>query len=168
MPTKLDSTDWRILKELTTNGRMTNVQLAQRVGITPPPCLRRVRALEDAGLIRGFYADIDQAALGYELTVFVMVALHSQAEPDLHAFENAALSWPLVRECYMMSGETDYFLKCIAPSMSVFQDFLINQLSATPNVASVKTAVTIKRTKFEPGVPIDTRPGSAGDTLQTD
>ena len=158
MPPPLDTTDWRILNQLASNGRMTNVQLAQRVGITPPPCLRRVRALEDAGVIRGYHADLDQIALGYEMTVFVMVALHSQAEADLHSFDNMVHSWPLVRESYMMSGETDYMLKCIAPSMSVFQDFLINHLSAAPNVASVKTAVTIRRTKHEPGVPFDERP----------
>lgn len=160
MPALLDTTDWRILRELMANGRMTNVQLAQRVGITPPPCLRRVRALEEAGLIRGYHADVDQIALGYEMTVFVMVTLHSQAEADLHAFDNIVHGWPLVRESYMISGETDYMLKCIAPSMSMFQDFLINHLSATPNVASVKTAVTIRRTKHEPGVPVDERPQS--------
>ena len=158
MTISLDLIDWRILRELMRDGRMTNVQLAQRVGITPPPCLRRVRALEEAGLIRGYHADVDQEALGYELTVFVMVTLHSQAEADLNAFENAVLSWPLVRECHMMSGETDYVLRCIAPSMAAFQNFLINQLSAAPNVAGVKTAVTIKRVKFEPGVPVDNRP----------
>ena len=158
MPIDLDTTDWRIIKELTANGRMTNVQLSRRVGITPPPCLRRVRALENAGLIRGYHADVDQIALGYELTVIVMVALHSQAETDLRAFENTVLSWPLVRECYMMSGEIDFYLKCIAPSMTVFQEFLIDQLTAAPNVASVKTSVSIKQTKYEPGVPIDFRP----------
>ena len=153
MSHNLDPTDWRILKELTENGRMTNVQLAKRVGITPPPCLRRVRALEEAGLLRGFHADVDQAALGYELTVFVSVALHSQTEADLRAFDNLVLTWPLVRESFMMSGETDYLLRCIAPNMTLFQDFLINKLSASPNVASVKTAVTIKRTKYAPGLP---------------
>ncbi|MEM7748387.1 MAG: Lrp/AsnC family transcriptional regulator [Pseudomonadota bacterium] len=160
MSFNLDATDWRILKELTENGRMTNVQLAQRVGITPPPCLRRVRALEAAGLLRGFHADIDQEALGYELTVFVSVALHSQTESDLRAFDNLVLTWPLVRESYMMSGETDYLLKCIAPSMALFQEFLINKLSASPNVASVKTAVTIKRTKYAPGLPFEEKPPS--------
>ncbi len=157
MTPKLDATDWRIIRELTANGRMTNVQLAQRVGITPPPCLRRVRALEEAGLIRGYHAEVDAPALGFELTVFVMVALHSQAEADLRAFENHIQAWPLVRECYMMSGETDYILKCIAPNMAAFQDFLINKLSATPNIASVKNAVSIKQTKMEPGVPVDVR-----------
>jgi DNA-binding Lrp family transcriptional regulator len=157
MTPKLDATDWRIIRELTANGRMTNVQLAQRVGITPPPCLRRVRALEEAGLIRGYHAEVDAPALGFELTVFVMVALHSQAEADLRAFENHIQAWPLVRECYMMSGETDYILKCIAPNMAAFQHFLINKLSATPNVASVKNAVSIKQTKMEPGVPVDVR-----------
>ena len=92
MSFNLYATDRRILKELTENGRMTNVQLAQRVGITPPPCLRRVRALEAAGLLRGFHADIDQEALGYELTVFVSVALHSQTESALRAFDNLVLT----------------------------------------------------------------------------
>ncbi|MGI9524069.1 MAG: Lrp/AsnC family transcriptional regulator [Hyphomicrobiaceae bacterium] len=158
MAAKLDATDWRILRTLMLDGRMTNVQLAQRVGITPPPCLRRVRALEDAGLIRGYHAELDHIALGYELTVFVMVSLHSHTESDLQAFENVVLAWPLVRESYMMSGEVDFLMKCIAPSMSVFQEFLISQLTATPNVASVKTAVSIKRTKLEPGLPIDANP----------
>ena len=162
MAATLDATDWRILKELSQNGRITNVQLAQRVGITAPPCLRRVRVLEAAGLIRGYHAELDQAELGYELTILVMVSLHTQSEVDLHAFENAVLGWPLVRECYMLSGETDYYLKCIAPTMTMFQDFLINQLSAAPNVASVKTAVTIKRTKHEPGVPFEHRPSTVG------
>ncbi|MEO1608811.1 MAG: Lrp/AsnC family transcriptional regulator [Pseudomonadota bacterium] len=160
MNVKMDLIDWRIIRELCANGRITNVQLAQRVGITPPPCLRRVRALEEAGLIRGYHADVDQQALGYELTVFVMVALHSQAESDLRAFENSAFGWPLVRECYMMSGEIDYLLKCIAPTMAAFQDFLINKLSATPNVASIKTAVTIRQIKNEACVPLEDRPGT--------
>jgi DNA-binding Lrp family transcriptional regulator len=154
MRARLDATDWRILKELQADGRITNVALAQRVGITPPPCLRRVRALEDAGLINGYYAQVDEKMLGFELTAFAMVGLHSQAEPDLRAFENRVLGWPLVREAYMLSGETDYILKCMAPDLSSFQDFVIKELTAAPNVASVKTALAIRRAKLEPGVPI--------------
>src|SRR5262245_57521831 len=105
MRVRLDATDWRILKELQADGRMTNVALAQRIGISPPPCLRRVRALEEAGLIRGYHAQLDERSLGFELTAFVMVGLHSQAEGDLRSFENRVLAWPLVREAHMMSGE---------------------------------------------------------------
>lgn len=156
MPARLDSIDLRILKELQADGRMTNVALAQRVGISPPPCLRRMRALEDAGFIKGYHAELDERSLGFMLTAFVMVGLHSQAEADLRAFENRVLGWPLVRESYMISGETDFLLKCVAPDLSTFQDFVISQLAAAPNVASVKTSLTIRRTKREHGIPVST------------
>ncbi len=154
MRVRLDTIDWRILKELQADGRITNIALAQRVGISAPPCLRRVRALEDAGLITGYHADVDERMLGFELTAFAMVGLHSQAEPDLHAFENRVLSWPLVREAYMMSGETDYVLKCLAPDLTTFQNFVLNDLTAAPNVAIVKTSLAIRRAKRDAGVPI--------------
>jgi DNA-binding Lrp family transcriptional regulator len=150
----LDAIDWRILKELQADGRITNVALAARVGLSPPPCLRRVRALEDAGLIAGYAALVDEKALGFELTAFAMVGLHNQAEPELRAFENRILGWPLVREAYMMSGETDYVLKCVAPDLPAFQEFVLDELTAAPNVASVKTSLAIRRAKREPGVPV--------------
>jgi DNA-binding Lrp family transcriptional regulator len=154
MPVRLDATDWRILKELQADGRITNVALAARVGLSPPPCLRRVRALEDAGLIAGYAALVDEKALGFELTAFAMVGLHNQAEPELRAFENRILGWPLVREAYMMSGEIDYVLKCVAPDLPAFQEFVLDELTAAPNVASVKTSLAIRRAKREPGVPV--------------
>lgn len=151
---RLDTIDLRILKELQADGSITNVALASRVGITPPPCLRRVRALEDHGFITGYHAEVDEAALGFGLTAFAMVGLHSQAEGDLHAFENRVLGWPIVREAYMLSGETDYILRCVAPSLETFQHFVLRELTAAPNVASVKTSLAIRRAKREPGVPI--------------
>ena len=154
MPPRLDAIDRRILRELMHDGRLTNVALAQRAGITPPPCLRRVRALEEAGYIMGYHASVDETRIGFPVTVFVSVALHNQSDADLRAFENVCLTWPLVRECYMMSGETDYHLKCVAPDLGAFESFLRSELSATPNVASIKTAVAIRRAKSEPGVPI--------------
>ena len=154
MRARLDATDWRILKELQANGRITNVELARKVGITPPPCLRRVRALEQAGMIAGYFGLLDERSLGFQVISFAMVGLHSQAEVDLRAFENRVLAWPLVRECYMLSGETDFLLKCIAPDLTAFQDFVIDDLTAAPNVASVKTTLVIRRVKFEPGVPV--------------
>ena len=154
MRARLDATDWRILKELQANGRITNVELARKVGISPPPCLRRVRALEQAGMIAGYFALLDEKSVGFEVIAFAMLGLHSQAEADLRAFENRVLAWPLVRECYMLSGEIDFILKCVAPDLTSFQDFVINDLTAAPNVASVKTTLVISRVKFEPGVPI--------------
>ena len=150
----LDATDWRILKELQANGRITNVELARKVGISPPPCLRRTRALEQAGLIAGYFALLDEKLLDFEVIAFANVGLHSQSEPDLRAFETRVLTWALVRECYMLSGETDFILKCVAPDLSTFQDFVIDDLTAAPNVASVKTTLVIRRVKFEPGVSI--------------
>ena len=158
MALRIDLLDRRILKELQADGRITNVALATRVGITPPPCLRRVRALEDAGIITGYHADIDERAIGFELTAFAQVGLRSQAEADLRAFENHVLAWPLVREAYMISGDTDYVLKCVAPDLPAFQDFVIRELTSAPNVASVRTSLAIRSVKREPGVPIQELP----------
>ncbi|WP_072391345.1 Lrp/AsnC family transcriptional regulator [Hyphomicrobium sp. CS1GBMeth3] len=154
MALRLDATDRRILRELMADGALTNVALAQRVGLSAPPCLRRVRALEDAGVIEGYTALVDERALGYELTAFALVGLHNQAEPDLNAFENLVLGWPMVREAYMLSGEADYILKCVAPDLPSFQEFLLKELTAAPNVASVKTNLAIRRAKRAPGVPL--------------
>ena len=158
MPPRLDAIDRRILRELMHDGRLTNVALAQRAGITPPPCLRRVRALEEAGYITGYHAVVDETMIGYPVTVFVSVALHNQSDGDLRAFENTCLTWPLVRECYMMSGEAFNVAGQYLSEVGAFETFLRNELGATPNVASVKTAVTIRRAKREPGVPIDVTP----------
>lgn len=154
MITRLDAIDWRILKELQADGRITNVALAARVGISPPPCLRRVRALEEAGYIHGYHADLDHRLLGFEITAFVMVGLYSQSEADLRAFENRVLAWPLVREAHMLSGESDYALSCVAPDLPSFQDFVTRELTAAPNVSTVKTSLSIRRAKREPGVPV--------------
>lgn len=153
---RLDSIDRQILTLLQGNGRMTNVELASRVGISPPPCLRRVRALEAAGYIRGYHAELDAPKLGFEVKVFAQVRLRSQAEADLLAFEELARDWPYVRECHMLSGEVDFLLKCVAPDLSAFQRFLTERLTAAPNVASVKTSLVIRSGKDQPGVPIAT------------
>lgn len=154
MAVRLDAVDWRILKELQADGSLTNVALASRVGLSAPPCLRRVKALEQAGLIAGYTVLLDEAALGFELTAFAMVGLHNQGETELRAFENHVLGWPIVREAYMLSGDSDYMLKCVAKDLPAFQEFVLEDLTAAPNVASVKTFLTIRRAKREPGVPI--------------
>lgn len=153
--TRLDPIDRKILSELQADGRMTNVELAKRVGISAPPCLRRVRALEEAGLIHGYHADVNARELGFEVQVFAMVGLESQAEVELSAFEEKCRSWPLVRECHMLNGEVDFILKCVSPDLSTFQSFLTADLLTTPNVASVKTSLVIRGAKDEPGVPFE-------------
>ena len=153
--TKLDEIDRMILAELQADGRMTNVELAKRVGISAPPCLRRVRTLEEQGFIRGYHADVDPRELGFEVQVFAMVGLQSQAEVDLSAFEERCQAWPLVRECHMLNGEVDFILKCAAPDLRTFQRFLTEELTSAENVASVKTSLVIRGAKDEPGVPFD-------------
>jgi DNA-binding Lrp family transcriptional regulator len=150
---RLDDIDWKILAELQSDGRMTNVELARRVGISAPPCLRRVRALEDAGIIQGFRALLDEKELGYDVIAFAMVGLHSQSEADLVAFEERVRDWNYVREAWMLSGEVDFLLKCVAPDIKTFQLFVIQELTAADNVDSVKTSLTIRQAKNEPIVP---------------
>lgn len=152
---KLDRIDRRILRDLQADGRMTNVELARRAGISAPPCLRRVRALEEAGFIRGYHADINPEALGFGVTVFAHVGLISQAEADLRKFETLVAGWPQVRECNMLAGETDFLLKIVAEDWDAYQRFLTTKLTSAPNVAHVKSALAIRNSKYQPGVPID-------------
>ena len=151
----LDSIDRRLLAELQDEGRVTNVELANRVGLTAPPCLRRVRALEESGVIRGYHADLDASKLGFAITVFAMVSLKSQAEESLRQFEDHMKGLPEVRECHMLNGEIDFILKCVAPDLSSFQSFLTEQLLKAENVANVKTSLVIRCAKDEPGLPFD-------------
>jgi DNA-binding Lrp family transcriptional regulator len=150
----LDRIDREILALLQADGRMTNVELAERVGLTAPPCLRRVRALEQAGVIRGYHAECDGAKLGFPITVFAMVSLKSQAERDLAAFEAHVAAIPEVRECHMLNGEIDFILKIVAPDLESFQRILTTHLTPAPNVASVKSSLTIRTAKALPGVPV--------------
>ncbi|MBZ6379947.1 ArsR family transcriptional regulator [Pacificimonas flava] len=149
-----DEIDIEILRRLQQDGRMTNVELAQQVGLTAPPCLRRVRALEEAGAIRGYHADLDAELLGYSITVFAMVSLKSQAESDLKAFEDYVAGLPPVRECHMLNGEIDFILKIVARDLRSFQEFLTGSLTSAPNVEHVKTSLTIRTSKQLPGVPV--------------
>lgn len=150
----LDSIDLKLLAELQSNGRITNVDLADKVGLTAPPCLRRMRTLEQTGVIKSYHAHIDPASLGYTITVFAMVSLKSQAEEDLKAFEHHVLSLPDVRECHMLNGEIDFILKILARDLQSFQELLTSKLTSAPNVSSVKTSLTIRTAKDEPGVPV--------------
>ncbi|MEP0519968.1 MAG: Lrp/AsnC family transcriptional regulator [Hyphomicrobiales bacterium] len=154
MKDRLDDIDWKILRELQRDGRMTNVELAKRVGISAPPCLRRVRTLEENGVIEGYRTLLDEAQLGYQLTAFAFVGLSTQGEAELHAFQRAVASWDIVRECHMLSGDVDFILKCVAVDMSAFQSFIVEDLTAVPNVESVRTSLAIGKVKDEPDVPL--------------
>ncbi|MFV0622418.1 Lrp/AsnC family transcriptional regulator [Sphingomonas sp. ac-8] len=152
----LDRIDRQILSLLQEDGRMTNVELAERVGLTAPPCLRRVRALEESGAIGGYHAALNPAQLGYTITVFALVSLRSQAESDLAAFEAHVADIPEVRECHMLNGEIDFILKIVATDLKSFQDILTTRLTTAHNVSSVKTSLTIRTSKQLPGIPVRT------------
>jgi len=152
---KLDAIDRRILAELQADGRITNVELSRRAQITAPPCLRRMRALEKAGYIKGYHADLDAKAMGFEVAGFVFVGLAGQKDADLKAFEESVRGWPQVRECHMLSGEVDFILKCVARDLSAFQSFITDTVTAEKNVASVKSSLVIHASKQEPGYPIE-------------
>jgi DNA-binding Lrp family transcriptional regulator len=154
---RLDSIDWSILKELQADGSITNVELARRVGLSAPPCLRRVRALESAGIIKAYRAVLDPKALGFEIVCFAMVQLDIQGRKELQEFEQRIREWSMVRECWTLSGDIDFILKCVAQNLGAFQTF-VSDLTELPNVRNVRTALTLDLIKDEPLVPIEDVP----------
>jgi DNA-binding Lrp family transcriptional regulator len=153
LPARLDDTDRLILKLLQQDGRMTNVELASRLGMSPPPCLRRVRALEEAGFIKGYRALVDEKRLGFEVPFFAFVHLASQAGPDLDAFIAHVRTMPAVRASWTLSGDMDFMLQCVAPDMKAFQTF-VAEMTALPNVRNVRTALAISQVKDEGAAPL--------------
>ncbi|WP_421852840.1 Lrp/AsnC family transcriptional regulator [Oricola sp.] len=146
---ELDSIDMAILRELQDDGRITNVELASRVGISAPPCLRRVRRLEEAGIISGYRAMLDATKLGQEIEAFCLVGLMHQSDAGIKAFAAMTRDWPMVRAAWMMSGETDFILHCVAPDFSSFQQFVLEELTTAENVDTVRSALTIGKVKDE-------------------
>lgn len=155
---KLDRIDLQILQDLQEDGRITNVELARRAGISAPPCLRRVRALEEAGYIKGYHADLDAEELGFEVTFFALVGLDSQSETVLHGFETLVGGWPEVRECHMARGPDDFVLRLVARN-TAHENELTQRLTSAPHVVTVKTIQVIRTAKSTPGVPIDIAQG---------
>lgn len=157
MPFKaeLDAIDWKILRELQKDGRITNVELSRRVGISAPPCLRRVKWLEDNGIIRGYRALLNSPALGFDVVAFCLVGLNHQSEAGLKNFSERTKAWPIVRRAWIVSGDSDFLLHCVAPDLATFQTFVIDELTSVPNVDTVRTALTIRQVKDEGLVPID-------------
>jgi len=149
----IDAIDRRILAELQANGRITNVELARRTGLSPPPCLRRLRRLEAAGLIRGYHAEVDAARLGWQITFFALIGLESQKESVLSAFEAAVATWPEVRECHMIRGGGDFLLRLVTRD-ALHENELTERLIALDNVSRVQTLQTIRTSRNLPGVPL--------------
>jgi DNA-binding Lrp family transcriptional regulator len=150
----LDAIDWKILRELQDDGRITNVELSKRVGISAPPCLRRVKRLEQSGIIRGYRAMLNSPALGLEVVAFCLIGLNHQSETELKAFAELTRGWPIVRAAWMVSGESDFLLHCVASDLTSFQTFVIEKLTSSPNVGTVRTALTIRQVKDEGTVAI--------------
>lgn len=146
---ELDAIDMKILREMQNEGRITNVELSERVGISAPPCLRRVRKLEEAGVIRRYRAILNSQALGFDLVAFCMVGLVHQSEANLKEFAAMTDSWSIVREAWMVSGETDFLLHCVTRDLASFQNFVIDTLTAAQNVDTVRTMLTIRKVKDE-------------------
>ena len=152
---KLDEIDRKILTSLQADGRMTNVELAERTGISAPPCLRRLRALEENKVILGYHADINPDALGYKITVFTHVKLSSNNDQDLRGFEESVARWPEVRECHLLVGDYDFLLRVVAKTWDDYQLFLMSELTAAPHVAQTKSSLVVRGCKSVPGVPIE-------------
>jgi DNA-binding Lrp family transcriptional regulator len=144
---ELDAIDIKILRELQRDGRMTNVELSERVGISAPPCLRRVRKLEESGIIQGYHALLNGPKLGFDLVAFCMVGLKHQSDANLKAFAATTNQWPLVRQAWMVNGESDFLLQCVAENLTTFQDFVIETLTSNEHVDTVRTMLTIRQIK---------------------
>jgi len=152
---KLDEIDQRILHDLQEDGKLTNVELSKRCGISPPPCLRRVRQLEEAGYIKGYHAKIDPHLMGYSVLIFAQVTLKSQNDGDLREFESAVATWSMVRECHLISGGSDYFMKIYAKDWDDYQSFYSNTLTKYPFISQVRTHLAIRTSKELSGIPLE-------------
>ena len=153
--TDLDEIDRRILASLQAHARLRNVELAEQVGLSASPCLRRVKRLEETGVIRGFATLVDPEAVGLPVSVFVQVTLERQAEAALEAFESHITEWPEVMECYLMTGDADYLLRVVAADLTAYQEFLMNKLTRVEGVASIKSSFALRRIAYRTALPVD-------------
>ncbi len=155
MNIKLDKIDLSILKDLQEDGRLTNVELAKRAGISAPPCLRRVKSLETEGIITSYQANLNGPALGFNLVIFAEVSLVSQNHNEIKSFEAQVDQWPLIRECYLVTGGSDFLLKLIVKDFEAYQEFLSNQLSMFPGVSQIKTLMVVRTAKKVRSIPLE-------------
>lgn len=155
MPNRsIDTIDRRILGRLQGDARIRNVALAESVGLSASPCLRRVKGLEERGVIRGYVTLVDQNAVGLPVSVFVSVTLEKQIEPALEEFERHVRACPEVMECYLMTGDADYLLRVVAADLSAYERFLLNQLTRIPGVASIKSSFALKQVAYRTALPL--------------
>ncbi len=151
----LDKIDRQILAALQANARQRNVELAEQVGLSASPCLRRVRRLKDLGVIREFTTLVDPEAVGLPVSVFIQVTLERQIEHSLESFEAQIVHWPEVMECYLMTGDSDYLLRVVAADLTAYQEFLMNKLTRVEGVASIKSSFALKRVVYRTALPVD-------------
>lgn len=154
MPNGLDDTDVRLLQHLQENARLTNVELADRVGLSPSPCLRRLKRLEAEGIIKGYMTLVDQNAIGFPVSVFVSVTLKEQTEPALEEFEARIGALPQVMECYLMTGTADYLLRVVTADLAAYERFLKDHLTRIPAIASIQSSFALKQVTFRTALPL--------------
>jgi Lrp/AsnC family transcriptional regulator, leucine-responsive regulatory protein len=152
--TALDEIDRKILVLLQGNARIPNIDLADKVGLSPSPCLRRVRELEAGGVVRRYVTLLDPAQVGLPVSVFVNVTLERQIEPALERFEAAILKRPEVMECYLMTGDFDYLLRIVAADLSAYERFLVENLTRVPGVSSIRSSFALKQVKYSTALPL--------------
>jgi DNA-binding Lrp family transcriptional regulator len=157
LSSELDATDWEILALLQEDARISNVDLAKAVGLSPSPCLARVRALEEAGFIRRYVSLLDPQRLGLMVSVFIQVALEKQVESALEVFERAIRDRPEVMECYLMTGESDYLLRVVVPDLQALERFILNFLSRVPGVGNIRSSFALKQVKYQTALPLGER-----------
>ncbi|MFG1374287.1 Lrp/AsnC family transcriptional regulator [Xanthobacter oligotrophicus] len=155
LPRALDTTDRKILRELQREGKLTNAELASRVGLSPSPCLARVRALEHDGVISRYVALVQPETLGLGISVFIQVTLERQVEPALETFEARMASYPEVMECYLMTGDSDYLLRVLVRDITELQRFIVQNLSKIPAVANIKSSFALKQVKYNTALPME-------------
>jgi Lrp/AsnC family transcriptional regulator, leucine-responsive regulatory protein len=155
-PLPLDRHDRQILLRLQADGRLANVELADAIGLSPSPCLRRVRLLEEAGVIRGYTALVDQAKVGLPVSVFISIKLERQREEALTTFERSVRAWPEVLECYLMTGPRDYLLRVVAKDLAGYERFLKDKLTRLDGVASIESSFALDQVKYSNALPIET------------
>jgi Lrp/AsnC family transcriptional regulator, leucine-responsive regulatory protein len=153
-PSALDDTDWRILGALQENARIANSELAEKVFLSPSPCLRRVRELESGGIIRRYATLLDAVALGLTVSVFIQVSLEKQVQNALDTFEKAVLAREEVMECYLMTGDADYLLRVVVPDVQSLERFIVDYVARIPGVASIKSSFALKQVKYKTALPL--------------
>jgi Lrp/AsnC family leucine-responsive transcriptional regulator len=154
LPISLDAIDWRILGQLQDNARLSNVELARAVHLSPSPCLARVRRLEKSGLIKRYVTLLEALALGLTVSVFIQVRLERQVESALEIFEREIAARPEVMECYLMTGDSDYLLRVLVADVQALERFIVDFLARIPGVGNIKSSFALKQVKYKTALPL--------------